>query len=72
MKTSRKVRLSITVLIICMTVGFLFLLFAYRGPAWKSLLVFIIYIFILGFLFISVRKLLKALEESEKDGEEKQ
>ena len=72
MKTSKKVKLSITALIICMTAGFLFLLFAYRGPAWRSLLVFIIYIFILRFLLLSVRKLLKALEESEKKAEDKQ
>lgn len=72
MKTSKKVKLSITALIICMTVGFGFLLFAYQGPAWVSLIVAIVYLFILRFLLLTVKRLVKALEESEKSTDEEQ
>ena len=69
MKTSKKVKVSITVLIICMTVGFLFLLFAYRGPVWGSLIVALVYAFILRFLLFTVKRLVKALEDTEKNEE---
>ena len=72
MKTSKKVKLSITVLIICMTVGFLFLLFAYRGPGWVSLIVAIVYLFILRFLLLTVKRLVKALEENEEKSKNEQ
>ena len=71
MKTSKKVKLSITMLLVFMTAGFLFLLFAYQGPGWVSLVVAIVYLFIVRFLLFTVRRLVKALEDSEKSSEDR-
>lgn len=66
MKKSRKLTISIILLLIFMTVGYLLLLLAYSGPRWIALIVFLVYIFVVYFLIKTTRPLIKALKEKEK------
>ena len=66
MKKSRKLTISIILLLIFMTVGYLLLLLAYSGARWIVLIVFLVYIFVVYFLIKTTRRLIKALKEKEK------
>lgn len=66
MKKSRKLTISIILLLIFMTVGYLLLLLAYSGARWIALIVFLVYIFVAYFLIKTTRPLIKALKEKEK------
>ncbi|HIS14361.1 MAG TPA: hypothetical protein IAA76_07265 [Candidatus Ornithospirochaeta stercorigallinarum] len=66
MKKSRKLTISIILLLIFMTVGYLLLLLAYSGARWIALIVFLVYIFVVYFLIKTTRPLIKALKEKEK------
>lgn len=66
MKKSRKLTISIILLLIFMTVGYLLLLLAYSGARWIVLIVFLVYIFVVYFLIKTTRPLIKALKEKEK------
>ncbi len=66
MKKSRKLTISIILLLIFMTVGYLLLLLAYSGARWIALIVFLVYIFVVYFLIKTTRHLIKALKEKEK------
>lgn len=66
MKKSRKLTISIILLLIFMTVGYLLLLLAYSGPRWIALIVFLVYIFVVYFLIKTTGPLIKALKEKEK------
>ena len=66
MKKSRKLTISIILLLIFMTVGYLLLLLAYSGARWIVLIVFLVYIFVVYFLIKTTRPLTKALKEKEK------
>ena len=66
MKKSRKLKISIILLLIFMTIGYLLLLLAYTGPRWVALVVFLVYIFVVYFLVKTTRPLIKALKEKEK------
>ena len=65
MKKSTRLRLSIAFLIIFMTIGYLLLLLAYSGPRWVVFTIFLIYLFVLYFLIVTVHRLVKALKEKE-------
>ena len=66
MKKSRKLKISIILLLIFMTIGYLLLLLAYTGPRWVALVVFLVYIFVVYFLVKTTRPRIKALKEKEK------
>ena len=66
MKKSRKLKISIILLLIFMTIGYLLLLLAYTGPRWVALVVFLVYIFVVYFLVKTTKPLIKALKEKEK------
>ena len=66
MKKSRKLTISIILLLIFMTVSYLLLLLAYSGARWIVLIVFLVYIFVVYFLIKTTRPLIKALKEKEK------
>lgn len=66
MKKSRKLTISIILLLIFMTVGYLLLFLAYSGARWIALIVFLVYIFVVYFLIKTTRPLIKALKEKEK------
>ena len=66
MKKGRKLKISIILLLIFMTIGYLLLLLAYTGPRWVALVVFLVYIFVVYFLVKTTRPLIKALKEKEK------
>lgn len=64
-KKSSKLKLSIAFLVFFMTVGYILLLLAYSGPRLICLIVFLIYLFVLYFLIVTTRRVVKALKEKE-------
>lgn len=64
-KKSSKLKLSIAFLVFFMTIGYILLLLAYSGPRWICLIVFLIYLFVLYFLIVTTRRVVKALKEKE-------
>ena len=66
MKKSRKLTISIILLLIFMTVGYLLLLLAYSGARWIVLIVFLVYIFVVYLVIKTTTPLIKALKEKEK------
>jgi len=67
-KSSRKgLWLSVSVLLIGMTAGFILLSTVYTGPSWVRVVVFIAYVAVTLLLIRSVRRLDAFLKEKEKN-----
>jgi len=62
---------SIIVLVVGMTAGFVLLAMIYTGPRWISFIVFLVYIFIMYFIVLTSKRYLKALDEANKDKNQK-
>ncbi len=62
---------SIIVLIAGMTAGFVLLAMIYTGPRWISFIVFLVYIFIMYFIVLTSKRYLKALDEANKNKDQK-
>ena len=67
MKNAFKFRISVILLFILMTIGYILLAFCYTGPRYVVLIVFIVYLFISYFLFKTTGRLIGELKEREKD-----
>lgn len=62
---------SIIVLVVGMTAGFVLLAMIYTGPRWISFIVFLVYIFIMYFIVLTSKRYLKALDEANRNNDQK-
>ncbi len=62
---------SIIVLVVGMTAGFVLLAMIYTGPRWISFIVFLVYIFIMYFIVLTSKRYLKALDEANRNKDQK-
>lgn len=58
--------ISIVILTLGMTVGFILLSLVYDGPVWVKFVVFVVYLLIISLVLSSSKRFIEALKDSER------
>lgn len=62
---SKTIIVSLTILIVGMTIGFLLLSLVYDGPVWVKVVFLLVIVVVLAFLIRSARNLIRAIKDEE-------